>query len=98
MYIDPESRKKWRENILVSSLQKYFHVMKYKNLLDNSKKFWLYKKPKLSDYTKLRTWMLEHHLRNSFYRGLTSTIELVQFSKNQSHFKKSLISKSFAGT
>ena len=45
MYIDPESRKKWRESNLVSSLQKYFHFMKNTNLLDNSKKFWLYKKP-----------------------------------------------------
>ena len=44
MYIDPKSRKKWRENDLVSSLQKYFHFMKYTNLLNNSEKFWLYKK------------------------------------------------------
>ena len=38
--------------------------------------------------------MLEHHLWNSFYRGQTSTIELVQFSPSSQ--KISPISKSYS--
>ena len=79
MYIDPESRKKWRENDLVSSLQKYFNFMKYTNLLDNSEKFWLYKKPNSQIAQNYEIQCLNIIYGISFIGGQTSTTELVQF-------------------
>ena len=92
MYIDPESRKKWRENDLVSSLQKYFHFMKYTNLLDSSKKFWLYKKPNSQITQNYELECLNIIYGTAFIGEQTSTIELVQFSLSSQ--KISPISKS----